>query len=78
MVRAGADRVKRFNWYRVARGVLSVYHEVHKRTDSQPLTVQSFIPRTIWSKLRQIETLKNAVLDENRIRGLLTVKEPQP
>ncbi len=78
LVRAGADRVKRFNWYRVARGVLSVYHEVHKRTDSQPLTVQSFIPRTIWSKLRQIETLKNAVLDENRIRGLLTVKEPQP
>lgn len=75
MIRAGADRVTRFNWYRVARGVLSVYHEVHNRTDDQPLTVQSFIPRKIWSSLRQIERMRTAVLDENKIRGILQSKE---
>jgi glycosyltransferase involved in cell wall biosynthesis len=77
MVKAGAERVTRFNWYRVARGVLSVYHEVHKRTDNQPLTVQSFIPMNVWSRLRNIESQKTAIFDEVKIRSLLAAKEQE-
>jgi glycosyltransferase involved in cell wall biosynthesis len=75
MIKAGSERVTRFNWYRVARGVLAVYHEVHKRTENQPLTVQSFIPMSVWKSLRKVESLKTAIFDEVRIRGLLANKE---
>ncbi len=47
----GRHQVKKFNWYRVARGVLGVYYEVHLRTPNQPLTVQSFIPQDTWASL---------------------------
>jgi hypothetical protein len=66
--------VLKFNWYRVARGVLAVYYEVHQRRDEQPLTVHSFMPAAIWSGLRKIEALKTTLLDEKRIRGLMTPK----
>ena len=74
MVREGYLQVAKFNWYRVARGVLSVYYEVHKRQPHQPLTVQSFIPRAVWSRLRKIEQMKTAFFDEQRIRGLTALK----
>lgn len=75
MIKAGADRVTRFNWYRVARGVLSVYYEVHKRTGNQPLTVQSFIPLNVWKVLRKIEAQKTTLIDERKIRGIVPAKE---
>jgi glycosyltransferase involved in cell wall biosynthesis len=71
MVKAGNERVSRFNWYRVARGVLSVYYEVHQRQKHQPLTVQSFMPKAVWDGLCHIETIKTSILDEKRLRGLL-------
>jgi hypothetical protein len=71
MVRSGAEQVAKFNWYRVARGVLAVYHEVHKQKPSQPLTVRSFIPMNIWTRLRDIENRKTADMDEKRQRFLL-------
>lgn len=74
MIRAGTERVMRFNWYRVARGVLAVYYEVHQRREKQPLTVQSFIPIAVWKGLRKIEALKTTILDEKRIHGLMTFK----
>ena len=75
MIRAGSERVTRFNWYRVARGVLSVYYEVHKRTEYEPLTVQSFIPMTVWRRLKKIEEFKTAIIDERKFRGLASAKE---
>jgi len=74
MVKAGAQRVTKFNWYRVARSVLSIYYEVYQRRRSQPLTVGSFIPRKVWALLRNIETAKTAVLDEKRMQLLTTSK----
>jgi glycosyltransferase involved in cell wall biosynthesis len=71
MVRSGAEQVAKFNWYRVARSVLAVYHEVHKQKPSQPLTVRSFIPMNIWTRLRDIENRKTADMDEKRQRFLL-------
>ncbi len=74
MVRSGAEQVAKFNWYRVARSVLAVYHEVHKQKPSQPLTVRSFIPMNIWTRLRDIENRKTADMDEKRQRFLLASK----
>jgi glycosyltransferase involved in cell wall biosynthesis len=74
MVRSGAEQVAKFNWYRVARSVLAVYHEVHKQKSSQPLTVRSFIPMNIWTRLRDIENRKTADMDEKRQRFLLASK----
>ena len=75
MIKAGSERVTRFNWYRVARGVLSVYYEVHKRTEYEPLTVQSFIPMTVWRGLKKIEEFKIAIIDERKFRGLASANE---
>jgi glycosyltransferase involved in cell wall biosynthesis len=58
---AGYEQVKKFNWYRVARSVLAVYYEVFQRQEGQPLTIQSFIPFNIWSRLKHIE-LSRSVL----------------
>ena len=74
MIAAGSKRVLRFNWYRVARGVLAVYYEVYLRQQSQPLTVQHFIPKAVWLRLRKIEGLKTSLLDEKKVRGLLSPK----
>jgi glycosyltransferase involved in cell wall biosynthesis len=74
MVRSGAEQVAKFNWYRVARSVLAVYHEVHKQKPSQPLTVRSFIPMNIWTRLRDIEIRKTADMDEKRKGFLLASK----
>jgi glycosyltransferase involved in cell wall biosynthesis len=74
MIAAGSKRVLRFNWYRVARGVLAVYYEVYLRQQSQPLTVQHFIPKAVWQRLRKIEGLKTSLLDEKKVRGLLSPK----
>lgn len=70
MVRSGAEQVAKFNWYRVARSVLAVYHEVHKQKPSQPLTVRSFIPKNIWARLRDIESKKTADMNEKRQKFL--------
>ncbi|MEI6397333.1 MAG: glycosyltransferase family 1 protein [Pseudomonadota bacterium] len=77
MIKAGAEQVLRFNWYRVARGVLSVYYEVHQRRVDQPLTVQSFIPVSVWSALRKMESLKTALMDEKKIRSLMASSKSQ-
>lgn len=74
MVKAGKAQVLKFNWYRVARGVLAVYHEVHQQRPSQPLTLGSFIPRKIWSALREIENLKKAALEHKRQQLSLSLK----
>jgi glycosyltransferase involved in cell wall biosynthesis len=55
----GYTQVQKFNWFRVARGVLSVYYEVHRRTAKQPLTVQSFIPMPIWRVLKTRENMRD-------------------
>ena len=74
MIKAGSQRVLRFNWYRVARGVLAVYYEVYQRQLSQPLTVRTFIPKGIWKALRTLEGYKTAILDEKRLQGFLASK----
>jgi glycosyltransferase involved in cell wall biosynthesis len=55
LIKRGYEQVAKFNWYRVARGTLAVYYEVHQRQKEQPLTIQSFMPRQIWRKLWDIE-----------------------
>ena len=74
MIKAGSQRVLRFNWYRVARGVLAVYYEVYQRQLSQPSTVRTFIPKGIWKALRTLEGYKTAILDEKRLQGFLASK----
>jgi glycosyltransferase involved in cell wall biosynthesis len=74
MIKAGSQRVLRFNWYRVARGVLAVYYEVYQRHLSQPLTVRTFIPKGIWKTLRTLEGYKTAILDEKRLQSFLDSK----
>jgi glycosyltransferase involved in cell wall biosynthesis len=71
MIKAGTTQVMRFNWYRVARGVLAVYHEVHQRRMDQPLTVHSFIPSKTWLGLRKIEALKTTQVDEKSMRTFM-------
>lgn len=65
MIAAGFTQVAKFNWYRVVRGVLAVYHEVYQRRDKAPVTVQEFMPRAIWSKLKLIERIKTKIVDEH-------------
>lgn len=65
---AGREQVLRFNWHRVARGVLAVYYEVHQRVATQPLTVQSFMPIHIWQRLRNMELSHNQTISEKIIK----------
>ncbi len=68
---AGYQQVSKFNWYRVARGVLAVYYEVFQREPSQPLTLQTFMPVRVWERLRHLEQIHNNVLDETTIKGMM-------
>lgn len=61
---AGKIQVQKFNWYRVARGVLSVYYEVYQQIANQPITVQSFMPLPTWRRLRQMESRHTQVTNE--------------
>jgi glycosyltransferase involved in cell wall biosynthesis len=54
LVTRGRERVKQFNWYRVARNTLAVYYEVLSAAKSGS-GVQAYIPFEMWRSLRQIE-----------------------
>ncbi len=72
MIAEGFTQVAKFNWYRVVRGVLGVYHEVYKRIDKQPVTVQAFMPRAIWNKLKNIEKIRTEAVDESDVQKAIT------
>ena len=61
----GYERVKNFNWFRVARNILAIYYEVYQRTLKRSNTgpeEQVFIPYDFWKKLVKME--------ENKIKSL--------
>ena len=70
---AGYQQVSKFNWYRVARGVLAVYYEVYQREPNQPLTLQTFMPVRVWERLRHLEQIHNNVFDETTIKGMIAL-----
>lgn len=74
MVTAGVEQVAKFNWYRVARSVLAVYHEVYEQNPTQPVTVRSFIPKKIWSYLCEVERERTANVIERRQQFILASK----
>lgn len=74
MVTAGVEQVAKFNWYRVARSVLAVYHEVYEQNPTQPVTVRSFIPKKIWSYLCEVERQRTANVIEKRQQFILASK----
>jgi len=54
--RRGLQQVKKFNWYRVARNVLGVYHEAfHDKAAGHTVSDQSFLPFSLWQKLVKLE-----------------------
>lgn len=53
LIRKGLSQVKRFNWYRVARNTLAVYHEVHNATQGGGRHVS--IPFDHWKELCRLE-----------------------
>ena len=61
MVREGYERVKHFNWYRVARNTLAVYYEVYQNarngTDSWGQE-RKFVPFDVWEKFVEMENNK--------------------
>lgn len=71
---AGRDQVARFNWYRVARGILSVYYEVHQSVARRPYTVQTFIPRLKWERMRNVEIARSSQLSEKLLQGFMNIK----
>jgi glycosyltransferase involved in cell wall biosynthesis len=54
LVESGYEQVKRFNWYRVARNTLTVYHEVYSTLSNGAGPVRP-LPMDVWRELRQIE-----------------------
>lgn len=52
----GFEQVKRYNWMRVARNVLCVYHEVYHQAKSSHQGDNSFIPFENWQKLVEFES----------------------
>ncbi len=49
MRRRGYEQIRKFNWYRVARNVLSVYYEVYCEAQKEPRDV--FIPFLKWQQM---------------------------
>jgi glycosyltransferase involved in cell wall biosynthesis len=47
----GAEQVRRFNWYRVARNTLAIYYEVYNQRQGQP----KYLPFNVWRDLRALE-----------------------
>ncbi|MBF0441521.1 MAG: glycosyltransferase family 4 protein [Oligoflexales bacterium] len=52
----GLMQVRKFNWYRVARNILSIYHEVINQSSSGDGA--KYIPFDVWEKLVNIEKEK--------------------
>lgn len=54
LIQLGYEQVSRFNWYRVARNVISIYYEVfHTKRNDNGHTVS--IPFADWDRLYQLE-----------------------
>ncbi|NRA67494.1 MAG: glycosyltransferase family 4 protein [Pseudobacteriovorax sp.] len=53
MSQLGAQQIKKFNWYRVARNILGVYYEVSSSTNSS--AIKSCLPFAVWQNLAQKE-----------------------
>lgn len=56
LVTAGRSQVKQFNWYRVARNTLAVYHEVAAgTTPADGMASKGFLPIATWRRLVALE-----------------------
>jgi glycosyltransferase involved in cell wall biosynthesis len=75
MIKSGLERVTQFNWYRVARGVLSVYHEVYNRGEQKPTVGTDFIPLSVWRILRDLESKGILAAKRFKRRGFTPVQE---
>lgn len=70
MRRRGYEQIRKFNWYRVARNVLSVYYEVYCEAQNGPRDV--FMPFLKWRQMIQREKLFLREADDRRSgRGLV-------
>lgn len=54
LVRAGKERVQKFNWYRVARNTLAIYYEVYNSLSSGD-EGRKFLPFEEWKRLKSLE-----------------------
>ena len=66
MIEKGREQVKKFNWYRVARNTLAVYHEVYNLNRPGINPDEQVFPYAKWSELRTIEDAKLAALSASR------------
>lgn len=59
LIQRGYEQVKKFNWYRVARNTLAVYHEVyhegHPVVGADAASKSHFLPRETWKRLSDLE-----------------------
>jgi glycosyltransferase involved in cell wall biosynthesis len=62
MRKRGYEQVKKFNWYRVARNVLSVYYEVYCETGKE--RIDPCIPFEKWRQMMEREKLYTENLGE--------------
>ncbi len=57
LIKSGYEQVEKFNWYRVARNTLTVYHEVHN-TEAGGVAPTKALPLETWRELRHLELEK--------------------
>lgn len=55
LITRGVEQVRRFNWYRVARNILTVYHEVYHSNGQGLGREHQYLPIAEWRRLRDQE-----------------------
>ncbi len=65
LVTKGLKQVRRFSWYRVARGVLNVYYQACQPDGHKADHQKTYIPFDKWKQLVALENESLALLDES-------------
>jgi len=55
LIQKGREQVRKFNWYRVARNTMAVYHEVYQSGRESSGFECNFLPVAEWRQLRDLE-----------------------
>jgi glycosyltransferase involved in cell wall biosynthesis len=61
MIKKGLEQVEKFNWYRVARSTLTVYHEVYNCGHHGNQSKNNFLPIELWKKLSALEVREASI-----------------